>query len=288
MLPSVYCRAHPGLFPGQSQHQNHHCVGTIAVRCASHILLSPACICEDVVPVRAVRFALPSAIGSACHFTRRIYCLFRYDDDDTDLVKDGRVVLLSNPATFRVNGVTVALTSTDVVADTMTEQIARSGPHKVNRFQRVLQHILSQRNMYPVFPANRRVPLDCGRLKAVCTFAWGMRDSRVSTWCGRLAYLPICIDQARFADGGKTAPDILLLRSKLTYFIQNVFGTVCVNSGPLSKGSAGGSSQHSSHCRCQCLLGTQCRWYGQGCSHASKFSHRASVIPKMLHHNQMK
>ena len=58
----------------------------------------------------------------------------RYDDGDIDLVRDGRVMLLSNPASFKVNGVTVSLSTADVVADVLTEQI--SGKHRINRVER--------------------------------------------------------------------------------------------------------------------------------------------------------
>lgn len=47
--------------------------------------------------------------------------------------------------------------------------------------------------------------------------------------------------QARLPGGGATAPDFLLLRSKLNHFIHNTFGTICINAGSLAKGSAGGT-----------------------------------------------
>jgi hypothetical protein len=37
------------------------------------------------------------------------------------------------------------------------------------------------------------------------------------------------------------SPDIILLRSKLSDFIYNTFGVLCVNGGTLAKGSGGGT-----------------------------------------------
>lgn len=83
-------------------------------------------------------------------------------------MRDGRVVLLSNPASFKVNDVTISLTATEVVTDVVSEEISRSTERRINRVQRGLRHVLSQRHMYPLFPAHPRVPLDLARLPAVC------------------------------------------------------------------------------------------------------------------------
>ena len=61
---------------------------------------------------------------------------FQWPEENVDLVRSGRVVLLSNPSAFKVNDVTVSLCTADVVMDTVSEEICRTSGKRTNRVQR--------------------------------------------------------------------------------------------------------------------------------------------------------
>ncbi|KAI5811009.1 DNA polymerase alpha subunit B N-terminal-domain-containing protein [Peziza echinospora] len=122
---------------------------------------------------------------------------------------------LPNPAIFSLNEVLFATTTADVLMDLVKTQIyqpPRSNvPSSIDRHpsSRAIQHILSQRSLYPVFPSNPAQPID-------------------------LPYL-------RLADFVNVAPDVLILPSQLDAFAKIVDSVVAVNPGGASKKMASGT-----------------------------------------------
>uniref|UniRef100_V9KK59 DNA polymerase alpha subunit B n=1 Tax=Callorhinchus milii TaxID=7868 RepID=V9KK59_CALMI len=119
-----------------------------------------------------------------------------------------RVHFVSDPCTLNVNGVVFGLTSTDVLFHMGAEEIS-SPPGGVDRFTRILKHILTQRSYYPLYPPAEEMNLDYEAFQM-------------------FAQLP-------------ATPDVLLVPSELRYFVKDVLGCVCVNPGRLTKGQVGGT-----------------------------------------------
>ena len=136
--------------------------------------------------------------------------LFVWPDEGVDLVKDKRVLLLSNPGMFQVGEVLVSTSSTDVLHHVLMEETSRETKViRLGRMARGARSLIQQRSMYPLFPAREGTPLDLAHLS-----------------------------KAGFND---RTPDIILLRSKLNYFALEVNDVVCVNPGHTAKGSSGGT-----------------------------------------------
>ena len=136
--------------------------------------------------------------------------LFTWPEEGVDLVKDKRVMLLSNPGMFKVGEVLVSTGSTDVLHHVLTEETSRETKVvRVGRMARGVRSMIQQRSMYPLFPAHEGTPLDLAHLS-----------------------------KAAFND---RTPDLILLRSKLNYFALDVNDVLCVNPGHTAKGSSGGT-----------------------------------------------
>lgn len=115
-----------------------------------------------------------------------------------------RVHCVPNPCTLRINEVVVGLTSTDVLLHTSTNETNGHLPAG-SRLARIAQHLLQQRNYYPLFPAP--INLD---------------------WQQRKHWKMPC------------RPDVLLCPSKLTPFGKIVMdSTLVVNPGPLTRDTTG-------------------------------------------------
>ncbi|XP_004618469.2 DNA polymerase alpha subunit B [Sorex araneus] len=119
-----------------------------------------------------------------------------------------RVRFVSEPCTLCVGGVTLGLTSTDVLFHMGAEEISRASGTS-DRFSRILKHILTQRSYYPLYPPQEDLAVDFERFYAY-------------------AQLPF-------------TPDVLIVPSELRYFVKDVLGCVCVNPGRLTKGQVGGT-----------------------------------------------
>jgi len=109
----------------------------------------------------------------------------------------------SNPATFKINDVVIGVTSADPLAALGTHETSK----KIQRMQRLSEHLLNQQSYYPLFPSGP-----------------------VSTDLGQMHKFRMPV-----------TPDILLVPSKLSYFAKDVGGSVVINSCSLSKGTTGGT-----------------------------------------------
>jgi DNA polymerase alpha subunit B len=137
-----------------------------------------------------------------------------------------KVRILPNPCTFSINEVLVSLASTDVLFHLRREEVFQradeaepdpstpaSGNPQGDAMANLVRHVLGQRNFYPIFPAPEalahEVNLDLTH--------WNML---------RLA---------------ETAPDVLILPSKLKHFSKAVDSTLAVNPGHLARASTAGT-----------------------------------------------
>uniref|UniRef100_A0AAR2JS58 DNA polymerase alpha subunit B n=1 Tax=Pygocentrus nattereri TaxID=42514 RepID=A0AAR2JS58_PYGNA len=124
-----------------------------------------------------------------------------------DLKKDDRVTLAPDPCTLLIGGVTLGLTSTDILFHMGAEEI--SSATGSDRFSRIMKHMLTQRSYYPLYPPAEEVNMDYERFQ-------------------QYGLLPL-------------TPDILIVPSEMRYFIKDVIGCACVNPGRLTKGQVGGT-----------------------------------------------
>ncbi|XP_028272481.1 DNA polymerase alpha subunit B [Parambassis ranga] len=118
-----------------------------------------------------------------------------------------RVMLVPDPCTLLIDGVTFGLTSTDILFHMGAEEISCGTGS--DRFSRILKHMLTQRSYYPLYPPVEEVNMDYEKFQS-------------------FGQMPL-------------TPDILIMPSELRYFIKDVVGCVCVNPGRLTKGQVGGT-----------------------------------------------
>ncbi|XP_062854567.1 DNA polymerase alpha subunit B isoform X2 [Trichomycterus rosablanca] len=126
-----------------------------------------------------------------------------------DLKKDDvhRVTFAPDPCTLLIGGVTIGMTSTDILFHMGAEEISCATGS--DRFSRIMKHMLTQRSYYPLYPPAEEVNMDYERFQ-------------------HYGQLPL-------------TPDILVVPSELRYFIKDAIGCVCVNPGRLTKGQVGGT-----------------------------------------------
>ncbi len=120
-----------------------------------------------------------------------------------------RVHIVSNPATIKINEVTIGLTSTDTLLHLSHEMYSKGLPPGT-RICRLAEHFIKQQSYYPLFPPSPdEVHLDI---------------------TSRSGYaMPV-------------QPDILLLPSKVMNFVKEVAdSTTVINPGYLVKGNKGGT-----------------------------------------------
>jgi len=119
-------------------------------------------------------------------------------------------VCLSNPCTFRVRGVTIGISTNDILKALAAEEAPRQDSTKPSdRMARLADHLVSQQSYYPLFPSQ------LGSLVNVA------RSENVDMPC---------------------TPDILLLPSELAPFARKCnSNALAVNPGRLAKGSTGGT-----------------------------------------------
>lgn len=113
---------------------------------------------------------------------------------------DPKVTSFPNPCFFRVNGVSFAVTSTDVVKHLVREEYSNQDGDKMKR---IVKHVVSQKSMYPVFPP----PLD--------------------TNVDFIKYNQLKMPEK---------PDVLIMPSDLNSFCIDVDDTLCLNPRRLTLG----------------------------------------------------
>ncbi|XP_077185336.1 DNA polymerase alpha subunit B [Paroedura picta] len=119
-----------------------------------------------------------------------------------------RVLFVSDPCTLEINGVIFGLTSTDLLFHMGAEEISSSSS-VLDRFSRILKHVLTQRSYYPLYPPAEEINIDYENFY-------------------HYAQLPV-------------TPDVLITPSDLRYFIKDILGCICMNPGRLTKGQVGGT-----------------------------------------------
>ncbi|XP_054838026.1 DNA polymerase alpha subunit B isoform X2 [Eublepharis macularius] len=119
-----------------------------------------------------------------------------------------RVLFVSDPCTLEINGVVFGLTSTDLLFHMGAEEISSSSSI-LDRFSRILKHVLTQRSYYPLYPPVEEINIDYENFY-------------------HHAHLPV-------------TPDVLITPSDLRYFIKDILGCICMNPGRLTKGQVGGT-----------------------------------------------
>lgn len=120
----------------------------------------------------------------------------------------GNFTCVSDPALISIEGVVVALTSTDILLHLGKEEISFPSPAP-DRLGRLARHILKQRSFYPLYPAH----------ESMCV---GMEQLE------NHAHLP-------------SKPHLLVIPSDLRYFARDLEGCVAVNPERLAKGITGGT-----------------------------------------------
>ncbi|XP_076042828.1 DNA polymerase alpha subunit B [Oratosquilla oratoria] len=140
---------------------------------------------------------------------RDVMCPAVYPTPPIDSQTSGtsKMKFLSDPSFIEIEGVTFALTSTDILFHIGKEEI--SFPHGSDRMCRLAKHLLAQQSMYPLYPPPLGVNIDHER-------------------CDLHARLP-------------NSPHVLVLPSNLRGFIRDVEGVVVVNPEHLAKGQVGGA-----------------------------------------------
>ncbi|XP_054716547.1 DNA polymerase alpha subunit B-like [Uloborus diversus] len=118
-----------------------------------------------------------------------------------------RLYLASDPCILDIEGVIVAVTSTDILFHLGKEEI--SYQQMPDRLGRLCSHILTQRNFYPLYPPNDEVNINYLRYELN-------------------AGIPIL-------------PHILILPSDFRYFIKDINGCCCINPERLTKRTTGGT-----------------------------------------------
>nr|SVE74242.1 EOG090X07VJ [Daphnia barbata] len=116
--------------------------------------------------------------------------------------------MLSDPCTLNVNGVFIALTSTDILFQLSKEEISVA-PHGSDRLGRLVSHLLSQQSFYPLNPPSEEMSIDLEQAEDYCKLSF--------------------------------APHLLFVPSDLRHFIKNVSGCVVVNTERAVKGVSGGT-----------------------------------------------
>ncbi|XP_041467785.1 DNA polymerase alpha subunit B-like [Lytechinus variegatus] len=119
-----------------------------------------------------------------------------------------RVHFVAEPEMININGINIASTSTDIVFHLSREEIS-CPPGSSDRLGRLVRHILSHQNFYPLYPPSEEIP----------------------------------IDYEKFSQYGKMgcAPHIFICPSRLRYFVKEIEGAVCINPGLLTSGQVGGT-----------------------------------------------
>jgi len=115
---------------------------------------------------------------------------------------------VSDPCTLSISGVTVSLTSSDILFHLGKEEISFP-PRSGDRMSRLSSHLLQQGSMYPLYPPSEEMNVDFEQLEQHALF--------------------------------DKAPHLMLLPSDLTHFVREVTGTTVINPGRLTKGVGPGT-----------------------------------------------
>jgi DNA polymerase alpha subunit B len=129
-------------------------------------------------------------------------------DPATAAVMRSNIHSVADPSTVTVSGVTIGLSSTDILFHLGKEEISFP-PRAGDRMSRLTSHLLTQGSYYPLHPPSEDVNVDYEQLE-----------------------LRAALDRV---------PHLLLLPSDLSHFVREVEGCTVVNPGRVTKGPGPGT-----------------------------------------------
>ncbi|XP_013419567.1 DNA polymerase alpha subunit B isoform X2 [Lingula anatina] len=121
--------------------------------------------------------------------------------------KRQKVHFVPDPCTLSLDGLVIAISSTDILFHMGIEEVANDGAS--DKLGRNVNHLLTQHSFYPLYPPSDEVNID-----------YELFDGH--------AQLPV-------------TPHLLVTPSDLKQFIKEVHGCCCLNPGRLAKGQVGGT-----------------------------------------------
>ncbi|CAH1791695.1 unnamed protein product [Owenia fusiformis] len=124
-----------------------------------------------------------------------------------ELAKNKKIHFMPDPSMLTIDGVVVGVMATDTLFDLGKEETSSNAGS--DRLGRLVSHIMTQQNCYPLYPPMEEVNID--------------------------------YDHFEVYAGLSVVPHILITPSDLKYFIKDIHGCCCVNPGRLAKGLVGGT-----------------------------------------------
>lgn len=116
---------------------------------------------------------------------------------------------LSNPSTFALNDIVFSATSADSLADLIKSTVQPTTAKTSNRYIVAASNLISQRNLYPLYPSNSSLSVD--------------------------------VPYMRLADFPNALPDVILTPCSFSPLAHVVDNVVVVSPGLLAKGKSGGT-----------------------------------------------
>ncbi|KAJ7459686.1 DNA polymerase alpha/epsilon subunit B-domain-containing protein [Mycena latifolia] len=181
-------------------------------------------------PLRAYLDSVPGSIAIIVPSPRDVvsdHAVFPQCELPADVARgDRRIHLLPNPASFALNGVTFAATSVDTLFHLKKGEFVRRGEEVdptpamaddpgTDAMANVCRHLLQQRSFYPVFP----VPLELtAEVVLDVTHSDGLR-----------------LGGGDNEGAPESAPDVLIVPSRLKQFSKTVYATTALNPSFVSK-----------------------------------------------------
>ncbi|KAJ7695995.1 DNA polymerase alpha/epsilon subunit B-domain-containing protein [Mycena rosella] len=183
-------------------------------------------------PLRAYLDSVPGSIALVVPSARDMisdHAVFPQCELPADVARgDPRIRLLPNPASFALNGTTFAATSVDVLFHLKKGEFVRRGEEAdatpamaddpgTDPMANVCRHLLQQRSFYPVFPVPHELTTE---VVLDVSHSDGLRLGGGD------------------GDGApESAPDVLIVPSRLKQFSKTVYATTALNPSSVSKGA---------------------------------------------------
>ncbi|CEP63829.1 DNA-directed DNA polymerase alpha subunit POL12 LALA0_S09e03444g [Lachancea lanzarotensis] len=175
-------------------------------------------ILKEISPVIQVAL-IPSTLDAISNHAAYPQDLF--DRKQLQLPKNFKCY--TNPSTFQLNETLIACSNADAFKD--TKEIVKGGNTSLkNRFDRIAEHILSQRRFYPAFPGGLK------RRKV-------RSENGGETW-EHASGVDIDVPYMGLTEfSGNINPDVILMPSELTHFARVVQNVLFINPGSFIRSS---------------------------------------------------